>query len=407
MPERPQLTAIETAIVMQIPPRAPGYPSVQLPQMKICYFGTYRTDYARNTRMIAGLRSAGMEVIECQVPLWHDTPDRVRLASGGWVNPLVWLRVLWAYARLCRMHSRVPHYDVMVVGYPGHLDVFLASLLTRRRRKPLVWDVYMSAYLIALDRGIGKGNPLSLRLLHSMEKRALRLPELMIIDTPEYVDWYTENFGTRPDRFRLVPPAVDEAALTRHVKPRSPAEVFRVVYHGTFIPNHGVLTIMRAAQLLGNDCGITFELIGEGPDRSTAEVFAVEHKLAHVEFAGWLEGAALADVLATADICLGAFGGTGQSLITVHNKIYEAMALGRPVISGDSAAVRRAFRAGEEIELVPREDPVALAAAIHRLRADPLLRDRIGAAGRRAVAVGHTVAATGKLFAMDLREVAG
>ncbi len=373
--------------------------------MRVCYFGTYRADYARNVKMIAGLRSAGVEVVECQVPLWRSTDERVRLASGGWANPIAWLRMFRVYLRLWRMHSRLPAYDVMVVGYPGYLDVFLARWLSRGRKKPLVWDVLMSMVLLTQDRGIGRGHPFSVRLLRTIERRAIRLPDMLIIDTPEYVEWFGEVYGTRSDRFGTVPQAADDATLARPTRPASSAAVIRVVYHGSFIPNHGVTTIMRAAQLLRNEAGITFDLIGDGPDRPAAEAFAGEHDLGRVRFAGWLEGTRLAEEIETADICLGAFANFGQSLLTVHNKIYEAMALGRPVISGDSPAVRRAFRAGEEIELVPREDPAALAAAIRRLQADPLLRHRLGSAGRRAVEARFTVSAIGRTFAAHLRKV--
>jgi len=375
--------------------------------MRVCYFGTYRADYARNVKMIAGLRSAGVEVVTCHVPLWRDTAERVRLASGGWANPAIWLRMLRAYVRLWQMHSHVAPYDVMVVGYPGHLDVFVARLLSRQRQKPLVWDVLMSMYLIALDRGVGSKSPLSLRLLHAIEQRACRLPDRLIIDTPEYVDWLTRTYRLPVDRFRLVPLGVDDSLFTAAVSQPAKSGPFRVVYHGTFIPNHGVPTIVRAAELLRAEEGLVFQLIGEGPDRAAAQAYALEHNLQQVEFIEWMEGAALVEALARADVCLGAFGYTVQSLITVHNKIYEGMALARPVITGDSPAVQRAFRAGHEICLVPREDPRALADAIQRLRADPGLRARIAEGGRRVVGERYTLPIIGEMFAGLLREVVG
>jgi len=54
--------------------------------MIVCYFGTYRQNYSRNKNMIAALRSVGVEVKECHVPLWHGVEDRVAVTSGGWKN---------------------------------------------------------------------------------------------------------------------------------------------------------------------------------------------------------------------------------------------------------------------------------------------------------------------------------
>jgi hypothetical protein len=120
--------------------------------VKICYFGTYRAEYSRNQIMIAGLRRAGVEVIECQQALWNSVDDRVRAASGGWLNPRFIARVCRAYVNLLKRYRAAGAYDVLVVGYPGQFDVVVAWLLSRLRRKPLVWDL-LSIYLIALGAG--------------------------------------------------------------------------------------------------------------------------------------------------------------------------------------------------------------------------------------------------------------
>ena len=47
--------------------------------MRIVYFGTYISEYSRNRTMIAALRSAGVEVMECNQPLWTGIEDRVQM----------------------------------------------------------------------------------------------------------------------------------------------------------------------------------------------------------------------------------------------------------------------------------------------------------------------------------------
>ncbi|MCI0519004.1 MAG: group 1 glycosyl transferase, partial [Chloroflexi bacterium] len=116
-------------------------PPSSLPPLRVCYFGAYREEYPRNQIMIHGLRQAGAEVIECHQPLWHGIQDRVQVASGGWLKPRFWLRLLHAYTALLGKYRRVGRYDVLVVGYPGHYDVFLARLLAWLRGRPLAWDV--------------------------------------------------------------------------------------------------------------------------------------------------------------------------------------------------------------------------------------------------------------------------
>jgi glycosyltransferase involved in cell wall biosynthesis len=62
--------------------------------------------------------------------------------------------------------------------------------------------------------------------------------------------------------------------------------------------------------------------------------------------------------------------------------IFEAMAAGIPVVATDVGAVREIFGASGAGVLVPASDDDALAAALLRMVEDPVLRERIGAAGQ-------------------------
>jgi glycosyltransferase involved in cell wall biosynthesis len=63
--------------------------------------------------------------------------------------------------------------------------------------------------------------------------------------------------------------------------------------------------------------------------------------------------------------------------------LLEAMAAALPIVSTDVPGCREAVRPGENGLLVPARDAPALAAALRQLIADPELRRRFGAAGRR------------------------
>jgi glycosyltransferase involved in cell wall biosynthesis len=69
----------------------------------------------------------------------------------------------------------------------------------------------------------------------------------------------------------------------------------------------------------------------------------------------------------------------------------EAMACELPVVVTDVGGVREALADGVEGIVVAPRDPAALAAALERLRLDPELRRRMGAAGRRRVRAGFTL----------------
>jgi glycosyltransferase involved in cell wall biosynthesis len=65
--------------------------------------------------------------------------------------------------------------------------------------------------------------------------------------------------------------------------------------------------------------------------------------------------------------------GTGGES-AVPGKVYEALALGRPVLAltpASSETARLLKRFGQQAGLAPNDDPTAIAAAIERLLADP------------------------------------
>jgi glycosyltransferase involved in cell wall biosynthesis len=178
-----------------------------------------------------------------------------------------------------------------------------------------------------------------------------------------------------------------------------------VVYYGTFIPNHGVEHIVEAAHLLAGDDRVRFALIGEGPDRDKVFSTAESYGLTNVTFTGWLDREELLLHLADADVCLGVFGTTPQSLMTVQNKIYEGLAMGKPVVTGDAPTVRAAFTHGEHIYLVERASPGALATGISALRSDLALRQRLGEQGRQLFLLQYTTQRLGRRMRSHLEEL--
>jgi glycosyltransferase involved in cell wall biosynthesis len=80
-----------------------------------------------------------------------------------------------------------------------------------------------------------------------------------------------------------------------------------------------------------------------------------------------------------ADVCLGVFGASEKAARVVPNKVYDALACGRPVVTADTPGIREALHDGEDALLVPAADGASLAAAIERLL-DQDERARFGAA---------------------------
>jgi glycosyltransferase involved in cell wall biosynthesis len=91
----------------------------------------------------------------------------------------------------------------------------------------------------------------------------------------------------------------------------------------------------------------------------------------------------LPERLAECDVALGIFGLTPKARMVIPTKIYQAAAVGRAIVTGETPALREIFTPGEDVLAVPRGNPGALAAALRRLRDTPDLAPRLGAAAAR------------------------
>jgi glycosyltransferase involved in cell wall biosynthesis len=153
-----------------------------------------------------------------------------------------------------------------------------------------------------------------------------------------------------------------------------------VLFFGSFLPLHGAEIVAGAARLLqDSDPPIRIRLIGEG--RTLAATKRAAAGATNVTFTGRLPLAALARAVEAADICLGIFGPTEKARRVVPHKIYQAMGLGRPVVTLRTPAVEEFFTHDDDIVFVEEASPDALARTVLALAQDAERRERIGRAG--------------------------
>ncbi len=360
--------------------------------MRVCYFGTYDVEQSRNNVIIQGLRQNGVEVVECHVRLWHNTADKIRSVRRGLFNPGLLGRALGSYLRLINRYAEIGNYDVLVVGYAGHFDLFLAKLLASFSGKPLVFDALLSlTETVVEDRGLAHRGSLLARLVYLVDKYSCRLAHLVLLDTEAHIRHFQRDFGVRPDKLRWVPVGADQVYCQGPsplgeciLSPSKEGDLFTVVYFGQYIPLHGVNYIIEAAKLLEEEHpDIRFELVGDGQTYPEASSLAERLQVKNVTFHHtWLSPEELiVEHIVPADVCLGAFGDSPKAQRVVPIKVFVALAMGKPVITRDSPAAREVLSHGTDAILCEMADPQALAQAILLLKRNRTLREKIAKGG--------------------------
>jgi glycosyltransferase involved in cell wall biosynthesis len=96
----------------------------------------------------------------------------------------------------------------------------------------------------------------------------------------------------------------------------------------------------------------------------------------HVRWTGFVPPGEVSAAFAASDLCVLPFR-DGVSFL--HGTLHAALAHGAPILTTEPRLPLPELAAGENVLLVPPEDPQALAQAIRRAAADPELRRRLGA----------------------------
>jgi glycosyltransferase involved in cell wall biosynthesis len=268
----------------------------------------------------------------------------------------------------------------VVVGYPGHLLVPFAWAVARYRRAVLVFDPLVSLFdTFAGDRELLAGDSPAGHLADLADRVAFALPDVVLADTQAHADYYAAALNVPPAKLAVVPVgALPLPGATGAAREATAAAPLRVAQYGRWSPLHGLPAVLDAADEL-RDEPFRFELIGDG---QLASWLADEVRARHldaVELTDALPVWRLRSRVIAADVCLGVFGTSGKAARVVPNKVYDALAAGRPLVTEDSRAARELLTDGRDALLVPAGDGAALAAALRRL-GDYDERARLGAA---------------------------
>ena len=332
----------------------------------LCW-GTYDTGKPRTRILHEGLRAVGVSVREQHAELWQGIDDKSQLGTRRRISLL--LRWPACYPRLVWRFLRGRRPDLVLVGYPGVLDLLLLAPLARLRRVPIVWDMFMSVYdTVVLDRAMLPAASLRARLLRWLEWVAVRLPRLVLLDTEAHARRIEQLFGLAPgrcgavwvgaelERFRLAAAAPAAA--------RARGAPLRVLFYGQLIPVHGVETIVRAARLTADE-EIEWTVIGLGQEATRVRRLLEEVPLPKLRWIAWVDYQDLRRWIAACDVCLGIFGTSPKAASVIPNKVFQAVAAGRPIITRDSPAIRELLAPAPPcVYLVPPGDAAALAEAL-------------------------------------------
>ncbi len=267
-------------------------------------------------------------------------------------------------------------------------DLGLAAFLLQipgARRLRIVYESHGIADVVSAEMPRLLGRPeltpssTKLQRLADREARVWRGASAYVAITQALAHELRGRFGDRPNVYVVPDGGPDPTRLV-------PVPVTRsrplVGYAGHLYPWKGVDVLVHALATLPDVDGL---VVGGHPaehDRARVEALATTLLVRdRVRFTGQLPPADVPAQLRAASILV--LPNTPSAIserYTSPLKLFEYMALGRPIIASDLPAIREVLTDGETAILVAPGNPAALAAAITRLVAEPVLAARLASA---------------------------
>lgn len=353
--------------------------------MTILYFGTYEETYSRNQIIIKCLKKAGYVVKECHVSLWKNKTDKTGILTSLYDVLFFLLRLLTIYMKLIMKYLHVGRYDVVFIGYPGHLDTLISKFLEfiSRRKRKIVFDAFISLYdTIVSDRGMVQKDSVPGKFMSLLDRFSCSSADIILLDTQAHINYFKEKYRI-PEKKLLKVYASADTSIFKTGNGQRRRGIFQALFIGKYTPLHGIEHIVDAAELLTDQKDVEFVFIGKGQLYKNIRAMADKKYLKNIRFIEWVAYESLPEYIEDADICLGIFSKSAKADRVIPNKIFQAMAMGKPVISGRTRGVLELLTHEQNIFLCEPGSPVALADAILKLKSDEALRKSIGAKARQ------------------------
>ncbi|MGQ0791674.1 MAG: glycosyltransferase [Nitrosopumilaceae archaeon] len=358
--------------------------------MKVCLFGSYVTySYGipsgnSGTLLKKNLETQNVSVVECYEPLEK------------------FYSIFRTYCKLLSKHRKLD-YDIMIIPWRGILTLPLAKII---HKKPIIYFPAFSIYdTLVNDRKKIKKDSVKAKIVHLVDKIACSWSDLIILESAEEIQYFCKEFSIPQEKFRQCPLAADESIFfpNNHEKKFNK---FTVLFFGSFIPLHGIDTIVKAAIILQNKDDIVFTICGDGQTKSEISKLISDNKLKNIELLGIVSKDKLIENIQSADICLGIFGDTKKAKKVLTNKAFQILASKKPLITMESPTAKEYHLEDKKnCILVPPANPEKLAGAILFLKNEPKKRKGISEEGYRTYCEHLSMSVAGKKLVSFIEEL--
>ncbi|MBW3015164.1 glycosyltransferase [Candidatus Woesearchaeota archaeon] len=355
-------------------------------KLTICAFGGYDPEYGRNINILEGLQLNDINIIECN--------NRSNILLRQY-------RLIKQFLKLDK--SKI---NAIYVAHPGITEMPLAWLLSKLYKKPLIYDVFISGYNTVVEsRKLVKPKTLKSLMYWLADKYSCKLADCVLLDTIQHINYFVNEFKLNRNLFRRVFVGVNDKLFYPRTSSRNDNDLV-ILFHGTFIPGHGLKIILDTAKMLEQHPDIKFLVAGKGQLYDEVINYSKTIQNNNVKFLGLVPYQQIPELIADSDICLGLFDGSIAKVCrVVPNKAYEIVAMKKPFITADCLGIKEVFTNLENVVLCDLSSAKSLKDSILLLKNNPSLRNTIAENSYNLMMDNYTRKHIGKIVKNILEEL--
>lgn len=277
--------------------------------------------------------------------------------------------------------------ELCVVGHPSFITGVVGVAAAKLTGKPVLLD-YPDAWTALAVETSGLRNRVAIEALKNIEAAVARAADRIVVITDSLAQ-YVRSMGARApmtivsngaelDRFR---PARNARLTTADARP------FKVLFAGRLEQWSGVREMTALVDEVVRRAGskVEFHFIGDGGAAIGFQKRLAKRGLGgHCRFHGYQPYWLMPELIAACDLALLLFPDTQTTRPSSPVKLFEYMAMGKPVIATGLPGVREVVTDGEAI-IVDDVRPSLIADHVMRLMGSPEECERIGRAAQRLV----------------------
>lgn len=224
-----------------------------------------------------------------------------------------------------------------------------------------------------------------------VERFCVRRADKVITVVDEAKEHYVTDCGSPPEKVTVVMNAedpeyfcslpVDNEIINKY------EHHFTISYIGGFGPHRGVQTAISAMpKILQAIPNARLLLVGSGQNEIELKQLANDNGVEEaIEFTGWQPFSLVPSYFTASKVCLVPHIASGHTNTTIPHKLFQCMAIGKPVIVSSAKPLERIVSETGAGLAYPSDDADGLAQEIVRVYRDDVLAIRLGEAGRKAV----------------------